>query len=395
MKRNCVDSAIEQLKKGKAIIVVDDYGRENEGDLVIAAQFADPQNLNFMVNEARGLMCVPITSEKAEQLQLPLMTQNTDKFQTPFTVSVDASIGGTGISVSDRLKTIKTILSEESKPSDLARPGHLFPLLAKKGGVLERAGHTEASIDLMKIAGLKPVAVIAEIMNEDGTMARLPQLEAFAKKHSLAIVSVKDIIEYRLSKGLIVQKVASASLPTEFGNFTVHSYQDLVYKNDYIALVKGNLKGRKNVLVRVHSGCITGDVFHSLRCDCRAQLEFSLRLISKKGGVLLYMPSQEGRGIGLANKINAYSLQDKGKDTVDANLALGFPADMRNYGIGAQILRDLGLSSIRLITNNPKKIIALGAYGLKIAGTVPVSIKPNKYNRKYLASKKERLFQNL
>ncbi|MCX8158165.1 MAG: 3,4-dihydroxy-2-butanone-4-phosphate synthase [Candidatus Diapherotrites archaeon] len=390
---NNVIKAVNALKKGKMVIIVDDYERENEGDLVVAAQFVNKEILNFFIKEAKGLMCVPITKEKAEQLQLPYMTQNTDKFQTPFTVSVDAKDVATGISVEDRLKTIRVILSNKSKPSDLLRPGHLFPLVAKNGGVLERAGHTEASIDLLKIARLNPVAVIAEIMNEDGSMARIKELKKFATRFNLPIVSVKEIIEYKLEKGLIVERTASAFLPTKFGNFNLYAYTDIVNNDHYIVLVKGKIKTSDVVPVRVHSACLTGDVFSSLRCDCRQQLEFSLNYIAKsKSGVLLYIPSHEGRGIGIVNKIKAYALQDKGKDTVDANISLGFAADLRDYGIGAQILRDLGLRKIKLLTNNPRKIIGLSAYGLKIVGIIPIKVKPNKYNKKYLKSKKERLF---
>lgn len=391
-----VNFAVKELRKGKPIIVVDDEGRENEGDLVLAAEKADKKTLNFIIREARGLMCIPITEEKADQLNLHPMTQNTDKYQTPFTVSVDAKTVSTGVSVEDRMKTIKTILSDKTEPDSLLRPGHLFPLTARKGGVLERAGHTEASVDIMRIAGLKPVAVIAEIMKDDGSMARLPDLKKFSKKHSLAIVSVKDIISYRMETGSMVKRIASSPLQTEFGVFNAVSYTDLIYSHDYLALTKGNLSREKDVIVRVHSGCITGDIFHSMKCDCRQQLEYALKKISKsKAGVLLYIPSHEGRGIGLANKISAYGLQSKGKDTVEANTALGFSADLRTYGIGAQILKDLGLKSIKLLTNNPKKIVGLNAYGLKITKVIPVKIVPSKYNKRYLDSKKEKLFHNL
>lgn len=391
-----LENAVKDLKKGRPVIIVDDESRENEGDLVIAAEKASKKNLNFIMREAGGLMCIPITLENAKRLSLSPMTQNTDKYSTPFTVSVDAKSAATGVSVTDRLKTIQAIVSLKSKPSDLVRPGHLFPLAAREGGVLERAGHTEASTDLLKIAGMKPVAVIAEIMNDDGSMARMPQLKKFAKKHSLAIVSVKEIIRQRLGDGMLVKKIASASLPTRFGDFTVHSYTDVLYGHDYLALSKGNLRKSKNAIVRVHSGCITGDVFSSLRCDCREQLELALKRISKsKAGVFLYIPSHEGRGIGIANKISAYSLQETGKDTVDANTELGFPADSRNYGIGAQILKDLGLSRIILLTNNPKKIVGLEAYGIRITKVVPVKTIPTRQNRKYLESKKERLFHLL
>jgi 3,4-dihydroxy 2-butanone 4-phosphate synthase/GTP cyclohydrolase II len=391
-----VESAVKALRNGEPVIIVDDEARENEGDIVIAAARAKPENLNFMIREAGGIMCVPLTAERAERLSLNPMTHNTDRYQTPFTVSVDSRDAKTGVSVSDRLRTIKAIVSEKSEPSALVRPGHLFPLVARKGGVLERAGHTEASVDLLKIAGMKPVAVIAEIMNRDGSMAGMPELRKFAGEHSLKLVSVKDIIAHRLSKGMLVKRVSSASLPTEFGNFTAYSYTDILYGHDYLALVKGNPAKAKEALVRVHSGCVTGDIFHSLRCDCRQQLEYSLKRIARSpAGVFLHIPSHEGRGIGLSNKISAYRLQEEGRDTVEANTDLGFPADMRNYGIGAQILRDLGLKRINIMTNNPKKIVGLSAYGLKVAKVMPVKSRATRYNAGYMKSKKEKMFHDL
>ena len=395
-KFNSVEEAAGDLRKGKPVILVDDEKRENEGDLILAAQKATIENINFLSKHARGLICVPVTAEKARQLMLEKMTENTDRFRTPFTVSVDAAKGGSGISIRDRLLTIKTILSEKSAPKDLHRPGHVFPLVAREGGVLHRAGHTEGTIDLLNAAGMKPVGVICEILNSDGSMARLPELEKFSKKHKLRILTLKDLVKYRLREGLAVKHVAAARLPTEFGEFTAHGYIDLADNNEYIALVKGNVSGKKNVLVRVHSACLTGDVFHSRRCDCNEQLHTSLRLINKEGsGVLLYIPHHEGRGIGILNKLKAYELQEKGADTVDANLSLGLPADKRDYGTGAQILRDLGLKKIRILTNNPKKLKGLGGFGLEISRQVPIKAKPNRHNRAYLRTKKLKMGHSL
>jgi len=391
-KFDSVGQACRALKRGEMVILVDDESRENEGDIVIAAEHADEQNLNFMSRECRGLICVPVTRSKAEQLGLKKMTKNSDRFDTPFTVSVDAAAGGSGISIADRLLTIKTILDDNSRPQDLYRPGHMFPLLSRKGGVLERAGHTEGAIELVQEAGLKPVAVICEIMNEDGSMARMPELEKFAKAHRLKIVTLKDIIKHRMHKGKQVKKVAKTTLPTNFGEFTAYGYTDEVEGREYICLVKGKVKGRNNVLVRVHSACLTGDVFHSMRCDCNSQLEAALHMINEEGlGVLLYIPHHEGRGIGLLNKLRAYELQDKGRDTVEANLELGLEADRRDYGTGAQILRDLGLRRIRVLTNNPKKLKGLEGFGLEVAEQVPLAIKANEHNRKYLATKRIKL----
>ena len=389
LKFDSVEAAAKALKKGEMIILVDDESRENEGDLAIAAEKATAEKLNFMAKEARGLICVPITAEKAAQLDLPRMTYSRDKYETPFTVSVDAAKTGTGISIRDRLLTVKTILSGSSKPESLHRPGHVFPLVARDGGVLERAGHTEGAIDLLTLAKMNPVAVICEIMNDDGSMARLPELKKFAEKHSLKIVSIKDLIRHRLRQGLQVKRVAKVSLPTEFGTFDAYGYIDLVHGREYVALVKGKISGKKNVLARVHSQCLTGDVFHSKKCDCGRQLENALKKINNAGlGVVLYIPHHEGRGIGLLNKLRAYELQEKGKDTVDANLALGFEMDKRDFGIGAQILRDLGLSTIRLMTNNPKKLKGLQGFGLEIVEQLPLKVRANPYNKAYLETKK-------
>jgi len=395
-KFNSVEEALEELKKGQTIILVDDENRENEGDLVLAAEKANVENINFMAKEARGLICVPITKEKASQLELPKMTFSTDKFDTPFTVSVDAAKGGTGISISDRLLTIQTILDDNSKPESLSRPGHVFPLEAKNGGVLQRSGHTEGSVDLMTLAGLKPSAVICEILNEDGSVARLPELEKFAEKHSLKILMIKDLIKFQLKKGLQVRKVATTNLPTEFGDFKAHGYTDLLEGKEYLVLVKGEVKNKKNVLVRVHSACLTGDVFHSKKCDCNEQLHIAMKKINAEGeGVILYIPHHEGRGIGLLNKLKAYELQEQGKDTVEANLALGFPMDKRDFGTGAQILMDLGLTSIRVLTNNPKKLKGLQGFGLEITEQIPLKSSLNKHNKKYLDTKKAKMGHTL
>ncbi|MBN2127741.1 MAG: GTP cyclohydrolase II [Candidatus Diapherotrites archaeon] len=386
-----IASAVNDLKKGKFVILVDDENRENEGDLVLAGEFSSPEKINFILKEARGLLCVPIEESRAKELELNKMVSSEDAFGTNFSVSVDAINAGTGISADSRHKTVKALVNAV-KPSDLMRPGHVFPLIARKGGVLRRPGHTEASIELCRLAGLKPVSVICEIMNLNGSMARLPDLTEFKKKHSLKLISIKDLIEFLLlkKKNSTIEFVSKAFLPTEFGNFEVHAFKEKFSGKELIALVKGKVKNKKNVLVRVHSACLTGDVFHSLRCDCQKQLEHSLNLIQKKGsGVLLYIPFHEGRGIGLSNKIHAYSLQDKGKNTVQANTDLGFPADARDYGTGAQVLRFLGLTSINLITNNPEKLAGLNGFGLKITARIPLKINPNKFNKKYLKTKKE------
>ena len=387
-----LESALEALKKGELILVVDSAERENEGDLVLAAEKANPESLNFMIKEGRGLMCLPITQEKARQLSLKPMAKNSDKYSTPFTVSVDAANAHTGVSVHDRLETIKTIVSGTSRPTDLVRPGHLFPLVARKAGVLQRAGHTEATIDILRIAGMSQAGVICEIMNDDGSMARLSDLLKFREKHGLRMISISQIIMHRMSNEKVIDRIASPELPTKFGNFVAVGYRSRANNEEYIAMVKGSGSGKKDVLVRVHSGCLTGDVFHSMRCDCNEQLQSSLAMINAEGaGVLLYVPHHEGRGIGLLNKLRAYELQEMGLDTVDANKELGFPADTRDFGIPALILKDLGLSTIRLMTNNPEKISALESYGLKVSEIVPIKVEPNAFNEKYLSTKKRKL----
>jgi len=395
-KFNTVEEAIEDIKKGKMVIVVDDPDRENEGDLVMAAEKVTPEAINFMAKYGRGLICLSLTPERCEELDLHPMTPiNTDPKGTYFCVSIDAhpKYGtSTGISAYDRAITIKLAISPNAKPSDFVRPGHVFPLKARPGGVLERAGHTEASVDLARLAGLYPAGVICEIMKDDGTMARLPDLMEFAKKHNLKIITIADLIKYRLRKETLVEKVATAHLPTPWGIFKIHAYKHKLTGGEQVALTMGEWKEDEAVLVRVHSECLTGDVFRSYRCDCRPQLEKALEMIGKEGkGVLVYILGHEGRGIGIANKIKAYELQEKGYDTVEANEKLGYPPDLRDYGIGAQILRDLGVRKMKLMTNNPRKIVALEGFGLEVVERVPIKIEPNEHNRVYLRVKKDKL----
>ena len=389
-----VEEAIKDIKEGRMIILVDDEDRENEGDIAMAAEKVTPEAINFMARYARGLICLALTEEKASQLDLPpMVSDNTSLHKTAFTVSIDAKKGATtGISAHDRALTILTAIKDDARPEDLARPGHIFPLRGRKGGVLVRTGQTEGSIDLARLAGLKPAGVICEIMKDDGTMARMPDLEVFAKEHNLKVVTVADIVEYRLRKERLVRRAAVTTLPTRYGGeFTAIAYENDVDFHEHLALVKGEINHDEPVLVRVHSECLTGDVFGSERCDCGEQLKCAMKMIEREGkGVILYM-HQEGRGIGLVNKLKAYALQDKGMDTVEANEKLGFKADLRDYGIGAQILLDLGVRKMKLMTNNPKKIVGLEGYGLEIVERVPIEVIPHKRNVDYLRVKKEKM----
>jgi 3,4-dihydroxy 2-butanone 4-phosphate synthase/GTP cyclohydrolase II len=393
-KFNTIDEALDDITTGKIVILVDDEDRENEGDLCMAAETVTPEAINFMARYGRGLVCLSLIPERVEELKLSMMTdENTSSFGTAFTVSIEAKKGvTTGISAADRAKTIKTAIDPKTRPEDLVRPGHVFPLKARPGGVLQRAGQTEGSVDLVRLARLYPAGVICEIMNDDGTMSRVPELMEFAKKHNLKIVTIKDLIKYRMRTESFVKRLASVKLPTKYGNeFTAIAYTNDIDNNVHIALVKGEIKPADEILVRVHSQCLTGDVFGSERCDCGEQLHKAMEMIRKEGkGVLLYM-KQEGRGIGLINKLKAYELQDKGLDTVEANLKLGFKPDLRDYGIGAQILVDLGVRKMRLMTNNPKKIVGLEGYGLKVVERVSIETRPNEKNIIYLKTKKKKL----
>ena len=388
-----IDDAVEDIRKGKMVIVVDDEARENEGDFVMAASKVTPRDINFMAKHGRGLICLPATSKRLEELDLPIMVgENTSLLGTAFTVTIDAKEGTTtGISAADRARTVRLFCRRNTKASDFARPGHIQPIRAVDGGVLHRAGHTEAVVDLAKMSGLAPAGVLCEIMNDDGTMARLPDLIEVSKKFGLKVVTIASLIEYRRRREKLIKKITEVDLPTGYGKFRLHLYESVLDDMDYVALVLGDIRKKKNVLVRIHSKCLTGDVFGSLRCDCGPQLETAMSLISDEGtGVLLYI-HQEGRGIGLANKLRAYALQEEGLDTVEANIKLGFKPDIRDYGIGAQVLYDLGLRRIRLLTNNPRKYIGLEGYGLTEVERVPLKIKASKYNKKYLETKRKKL----
>ena len=387
-----IEDILKEIKAGRPVIVVDDEARENEGDLVVAAEFATPEVINFMITEGKGLVCVPLTKERINQLELgPMYHQvGADPFKTAWRISVDAAMGTTtGISAFDRARTIEVLISSKSTSQDLIKPGHVFPLEAKEGGVLVRAGHTEAAVDFSRLAGFHPAGVICEIINQDGSMSRLPDLIKFAKKHNLKMCTIASLIEYRRKKEKLIKLEAKAKLPTEHGQFNLFLYESLIDGSEHVALVNGEI-GDKPTLVRVHSECLTGDTFFSQRCDCGRQLQRSLEMISKEGGILLYL-RQEGRGIGLKNKIKAYSLQEKGADTVEANHLLGFPSDLRDYGIGAQILADLGVQRIRLLTNNPKKIVGLEGYGLEVVERVPIKIKEGENSKYYLETKKKKM----
>ena len=397
MGLSSISEAIEDIKAGKFVIIVDYEDRENEGDLVIAAEKVTAEAVNFMTLYARGLICLPIIGKRLDELRIPLMVrENTSRFSTAFTVSVEAKRGvSTGISAADRAETIKAIIDPATQAEDLVLPGHMFPLRAREGGVLVRSGHTEAIVDLTRLAGLYPAGVLCEIMNEDGSMARLPQLEVMSEQHGIKMVTIADLIAYRRRHERLVHRVTEAKLPTKYGEFTAIAYKSDIDSDEHLALVMGDISTEEPVLVRVHSECVTGDVFNSLRCDCGEQIALAMQSIAKEGrGVFLYM-RQEGRGIGFHNKIRAYALQDKGLDTVEANLSLGFAPDLRDYGVGAQILAELGLHGIRLLTNNPKKVVGLEGYGLKVVETIPIITSPNPYNRDYLETKQKKLGQLL
>jgi 3,4-dihydroxy 2-butanone 4-phosphate synthase/GTP cyclohydrolase II len=388
-----IEETIEDFSQGKILIVVDDEDRENEGDFIMAAEKVTPEKINFLAKHGRGLICVPMTGERLDELDLhPMVAENTERLRTYFTVSVDAKKNTTtGISAFDRYETVKALIDPKTKPNDLAKPGHIFPLRARAGGVLVRAGHTEAVVDMARLAGLYPAGVLCEIMDDDGTMARVPKLFEMAKRFDLKIITIRDLIEYRRQTEKLVKRIVTTQLPTEYGRFTLYLYESQFDQQHHVAIVKGDVGSGEPTLVRVHSQCLTGDIFGSLRCDCGEQLRQALRMIQSEGrGAVLYM-RQEGRGIGLENKIKAYELQDRGKDTVEANEALGFKPDLRHYGVGAQILYDLGIRKIRLLTNNPKKIVGISGYGLEVVDRVPIEIPPNKVNAKYLATKRNKL----
>src|SRR5438034_4154594 len=392
-----IDDAIEAVRAGRMVIVVDDADRENEGDLTIAAEKVTPDAINFMARYGRGLICLSLTPERLDELEIPLMvSQNTSRFETAFCVPIEAKgRTTTGISAADRAATVLCAIDPATRPSDLARPGHMFPLRSRTGGVLVRAGQTEAAVDLARIAGLYPAGVICEVMNEDGTMARVPQLARFARRHGLLMITVADLITYRMSTESLVKRVASAKMPTEYGDFRVHAFENQVDHQTHVALVRGDIEDGADVLVRVHSSCLTGDGLHSIRCDCGAQLDSAMQRIAEEGrGILLYL-NQEGRGIGLANKIRAYELQDQGFDTVEANERLGFKADQRDYGMGVQILRELGVRSMRLLSNNPRKLVGIEGYGLSVTEWLPLEIAPSDSTRRYLTTKKEKLGHKL
>ncbi len=391
---NSIESAIEDIRQGKMLIVVDDEDRENEGDFIIAARFVTPEVINFMSKNGRGLICVALTDNRCRELNLePMVSSNTSLHETAFTISVDLIGQGTstGISAQDRAKTIQALINPTTKPEDLARPGHIFPLRAMKGGVLRRTGHTEATIDLARLAGVEPAGVLVEIMNEDGTMARLPQLELIAEQYNLKIISIKDLIEYRLKTDSLIEEIVRVEMPTKYGHFHLIAFKEKETGQEHLALIKGQWENDEPVLVRVHSSCFTGDILGSLRCDCGDQLHGAMQMVEEQGkGVILYM-NQEGRGIGLFNKLKAYKLQEQGMDTVEANIHLGLPMDARDYGVGAQILRTLNISKLKLISNNPKKRAGLLGYGLEIIETVPIRITPNEFNQKYLETKRDKL----
>ena len=395
---NTIESAIDDLKEGKLVIVVDDEDRENEGDFITAAANATPQVINFMSKHGRGLICAPMIEERCDELRLDLMVNNnTALHETAFTVSVDLLGHGctTGISAQDRAKTIQALIDPATKPEDLGRPGHIFPLRAKKGGVLRRAGHTEATIDLARLAGFAPIGVLVEIMNEDGSMARLPQLKEIAERFDFKIISIKDLIEYRLKTDSLIEEIVRVDMPTIFGHFKLIAFKEKNTTNEHLALIKGEWQKDEPVLTRVHSSCFTGDILGSMRCDCGEQLHRAMQMVEANGkGVILYM-NQEGRGIGLVNKLKAYQLQENGMDTVEANLHLGFPMDKRDYGVGAQILRYLGITKLRLLSNNPRKRAGLSGYGIEIVETIPIEVEPNPHNEKYLQTKRDKLGHNI